>query len=655
MTGFEIVTALLRGIHLSASLSVFGCFVFRAFVVPTRSMDGSATGPAGGRTAWSASRPMAQSVPATVVDAWRLARAGANRIAWFSALLALICGAAWLTAVAATIAGAEKISDIRDAVPIVALQTRFGRLVCVRLLLLAGILVVLARAGKARGPLPGLAVLCAAGVAIAIQPLLGHAGALPGMAGAVLVLIEMAHLLAAGAWLGPLLPLLVSVIRLPPAQAALLCERFTPVGLIAVGTIAMTGLPQAAESIGGIPALFGTRYGHLALLKLGLFFLALGLACANRLVFTARLNAGRAGVSHRGLARRPLIASIAVEATAGLCVVLAAAAMASSPPAAHVQPLWPFSWRPSLVAWEEPELRGELIRLVIATGVALALILAALAIRRWRIVAVVLAAVVVAPFASSSELLFVEAWPTSYMYSPTGFSVDAIATGQGLFARNCAACHDARSGTNGAADLTAAHLWEHLDGELFWWITDGIADPRKESPMPPFEFVLSEAERWALIDFIHARNIGMQAKATGHWSPPIRMPATPLSCGGGAIDSTDDLRGQLLVIVAGDEPANGPEISPEAGGTIVRLTRGRASAPRPRECVAAAPEAWDAWALLAGVAPDRFSGYQAVVDGQGWLRAWLSPEAETGQLLAVLRDAGKQPVAAPANAGHRHR
>jgi putative copper export protein/mono/diheme cytochrome c family protein len=616
MTGFEVLTASLRGVHVAASLSLFGCMVFRVFVVPRRE---------------------AADLPLT----------GVTRIAGVSGLIALIVGVFWSMAVAAAIAGADSLTALWEAMPAVALHTAFGRLVCLRLVLLTGVLVSLAYAGES---LMRTVALYGSGVAVALQPLLGHAGAVAGNAGTVLVLIEMAHLLAAGAWLGGLSPLMLCVSRAPPAAAAMLCERFTPIGLVAVGTIAVTALPQAAELIGSISGLFGTTYGHIALIKIGLFFLALGLAAANRLVFTAWLGEGRGEI-----ARRSLIASVAVEAVAGLCIVLAAAAMASSSPASHTQPVWPFAWRPSLVAWDEPELRDELLRLLMASAAGLVLIVASQVKRRRRIMATVLAAAVVAPFLPALELLLVEAYPSSYATSPTGFSVNAIVRGQTLFARHCAGCHDAQNGTNGAADLTAPHLWEHLDGELFWWLTNGIADPRGVTLMPAFGPIVSEDGRWALIDFIHARNVGAQVRTAGQWSPPIPAPATPVSCAGGDASSIADLRGRVLWIAAGGGPEK--EAAPdEPGVTTIRLARGPAAAPGENECAAAAAEAWDAWALLAGVAPERFAGYHAVVDGQGWLRAWLPPEADAVRVAAAIRDARDRVIegaGVPAS-GHHH-
>jgi mono/diheme cytochrome c family protein len=491
------------------------------------------------------------------------------------------------------------------------------------------------------------------GAAVGLQPWLGHVGALAGSARTVLIPIEIAHLLAAGAWLGGLLPLLLCILRAPPPLATVLCERFTPVGLVAVGTIAVTALPQAGELIGDLPALFGTQYGQLALTKLGLFFLALGLACVNRLILTARLD--RMG---RGAARNLLIGSIAIETVIGLCVVLAAAAMASSPPAAHVQPVWPFRWRLSTVAWQEPELRGELVRLVVAMAAGLTLICVSQFVRRFRILACGLAVIVIAPFAPSLNVLVVEAFPTSYARSTTGFSVAAIVRGEVLFHQQCAVCHDPKIGTGGAIDLTASHLWGHLDGDLFWRITDGVSDPEGAAVMPGFGSMLSEYDRWALIDFMYARNVGVQARDTGKWSPPVPAPATPLNCDGGEAGSLAELGAHDVLLVADGDPSVAAGIGQGSipGIERIRLVRGAGGAPEEGQCVTGAPGAWEAWRVLSGIPADQFGGYRAVIDSQGWLRAWLAPDLGPEQVQAAVLDANANPIGpvGPQEQGHRH-
>jgi putative copper export protein/mono/diheme cytochrome c family protein len=603
MTWFEIATSFSRGIHVAAMLALFGCMVFQILVVPNNS------------TTEQSDLPL-RSV---------------TRIACASAWLALISGAVWLVAVSAAIAGADNIRAVLDSIPAIVRHTNFGNVVCLRLLLLAAVLPLLNRYQRT----PRAAALIVSAAALGLQPLLGHIGASQGSTRAVLIPIEIAHLLAAGAWAGALLPLLLCVMRAPPSLAVMLCERFTPVGLVAVGTITVTALPQAGELIGGLPGLFGTQYGHFALIKLGLFCLALGLACVNRLLLTVRLATGAS--------RRRLIISISVEAVAVLCVVLAASAMASSPPAAHIQPVWPFPWRPSTVAWEEPELRNELLRLLIVTALGLALIGGSLAIRRFRGIACVVALIAISPFAPSLTLLLVEAFPTSYAHSTTGFSVNAIVRGETLFTQQCAVCHDPRIGSGGAADLTAPHIWGHSDGDLFWWISNGVTDPEGAALMPGFGLLFSEDDRWALLDFIHARNVGAQVQASGKWSPSVSAPATPLNCEGDDGASLADLTHELLVVADTAPPV--ATVLKIPGAETIRLVHDSATTPGEGACVTSSPAAWEAWRVLSGVAPDQFGGYVAVVDSLGWLRAWLPPGSIENAIQAVLRDANDHPIA----------
>jgi putative copper export protein/mono/diheme cytochrome c family protein len=592
MDSASVAAVLPRGLHLAAVLFLFGALAFRHFV--------SLAAPAGPRF-----------------------RAGLVGCA-----LAFLSGAAWLATVAGTMAGAANMSVALAAVPLVATRTNFGHVVCARLVLLALTLIALLWNNR----IARIAALLAAGAAVALQPLLGHAGALEGPSRFVLIPIEAAHLLAAGAWLGGLFLLLATVWRQPPDVAAITCERFTPVGLIAVGTLAITALPQAGELIGDLGGLFGTQYGHLALGKIGLFLAALGLAGLNRTVLTQAIR--RTG------ARVWLIASIATELVLVLAIIDVAATLGSTAPALHTQPVWPFAWRPSTGAWLEPNSGRALTRLLVAGLGAVAIIGASLVARRFRILALVAGAILVGPFVSSLALLVVPAWPTSYARSPTDFAVDAIAAGQELFAARCAACHDPAVGSGGLADLTAQHVWGHRDGELFWWISDGVVDSHGDALMPGFGTVLSEPQRWALIDFIHARNTGRQDAASGHWSPPVPAPATPLRCDGLEAGEIANLRGRVLLVRAGDAAI----ADPPGDAVTVRLVHDLSAAPGSGACIAAAPSAWDAWSVLAGVPAEHLAGWTAVVDPAGWLRSWLPPGGDRPAREVAIRDARENPI-----------
>ena len=125
------------------------------------------------------------------------------RLARFSAVFALIIGIAWLATETTVIAGADGVKMTLHAVPVVAL--------------------LILRSGYVSAVIGTLL----AAAALAVQPMLGHAGAIGGSVGATLIISEIIHLLAAGAWLGGLLPLFITIGVLPHGTTAAACRNFT--------------------------------------------------------------------------------------------------------------------------------------------------------------------------------------------------------------------------------------------------------------------------------------------------------------------------------------------------------------------------------------------------------------------------------------------
>ncbi|GAC1353990.1 MAG: hypothetical protein NVSMB42_11180 [Herpetosiphon sp.] len=88
----------------------------------------------------------------------------------------------------------------------------------------------------------------------------------------------------------------------------------------------------------------------------------------------------------------------------------------------------------------------------------------------------------------------------------------ALKRAQPLYQRNCLPCHGiggrgdgpaARGLNPKPADLTAAHVEQHPDGQIFSWIHDGFPG----AAMPAFSTQLSNDQIWELVDFVrHFRN-----------------------------------------------------------------------------------------------------------------------------------------------------
>jgi mono/diheme cytochrome c family protein/uncharacterized membrane protein len=465
--------------------------------------------------------------------------------------------------------------------------------------------------------------------------------------------------MAAGVWLGALLPLWLSLRTLEPVAAAAVCERFSPIGLACVLVLAGTGFTQGMALIGGLPALFGTAYGHVALLKITLFLVALGLAALNRLWLTDRLAAGRADAGRR------LLVSVWVETCLGLAIVAAAAFMASCPPAAHTTPVWPFSWQFSLITVnEDADFRREVLVSLAVIGAAVGLLAGALLWRRFRLVALVMLVLAVGLRGPSLSVLLVEAYPTSFLVSPTDFSAASIVRGQAVFAANCIACHGPGGRGDGPAaaglrikpaDLTMPHIWEHTDGEMFWWLTHGIDDPEGGMAMPGFAATVSADDRWALIDFIRAHNAALAMQQDSAFDVPVRAPAMPITCAGVAASRMADLHGRAVHVVT--DAAAADRIFSGVAAVTLNLRDGAATTPG--SCVAAGPAGWQAYAVLADLPPDELTGAEFLIDPSGWLRAVHRPNAAGGwltgeSLIAAIHGMSAKPIQQPSGGQHEH-
>ena len=628
------VLALARFLFVALLLASFGTGLFTALVAP---------------------RALARAdAPTAARAARRLLRL--MRCETAAALPALL---AWTVAQAADMAGKADLAGTLAALPVVLGQTEFGHVALAQAGLLAAALTALGlRGGSGAGRMRLATGLVAA--ALILQAGHGHGWSMYGRPGPLLG-AGVLHLLAAGGWLGGLVPLLLLVWDMPPRVGAAAARWFSPLGAWCVGGIVASSAWQFWELVGGLPGLVGTGYGWVTGIKLLLLLGLLGFALFNRY----RLAPALLGVAPER-ARRALVRAVTVQTGVGLLTVLAAGVLSNLQPAMHLQPLWPFPLRPSLdTVNEDTAFRNEVAGAVLALAGALLAVLVTVLLRRrirWAACLPVAAAVVVAWFAVPHlGLLLVPAYPTSYYRSPTGFAAQAVADGAALFPQHCAACHGPQGKGDGPAagalpvppaDLTAGHLWMHEDGELFWWLTHGIEAPDGRPAMPGFAEMLSPDQRWALIDYVRAHNAGLVAAATGTWSPPVQAPALQAECPGGRSVTLADLRGGFVRLVFG------PQAAPAMPGVFTVLAGADLPAPAPSgPCVARGTAVAMAYAVVSGTAPDALAGMEFLIDGDGWLRAMQRPGQVPGwsdpaALLADVKRFGAQPVAAASGVDH---
>jgi putative copper export protein/mono/diheme cytochrome c family protein len=630
MDAVDIALSAVRGVHVAASLSAFGVLLL-----------------------WSAVLPPGRSGPALGPIDVRL-----RRLFRLSLACAFAAAVVWILLEAMVMADAASLGETLSALWPVLRETRFGNVLILRLALLALAALLLGRGARRERRAGGALV---AGLSLVPHAWLAHAGATAGTDGVILLGAETLHVLAAGAWVGSLAPLFIALGALAPGPALQACRRYSWLGLVCVVILAATALAQGWILIGGLPGLVGTSYGRVALLKLALFLSMLGLAAANRFRHAPALGGGDGAV-----ARRRLRSSVAIEAATGLLVVLAAAFLADLTPALHEQPVWPFTWRPSLEALGDADLGRVAASGLLGLGAAVLLVVIGLVWRHLLPFLLAGAALVLIWALPDLRLFFVDAYPTSFYQSPTGFAAQAIARGAALYPIHCAACHGAEGKGDGPAakslpippaDLTAPHLWAHGDGELFWWLAQGIEAPQGGLAMPGFADRLAEDERWALIDYVRARNAGLAWAATGQWPQPVQAPGIQLHCPGGQAGSLGALRGSILRIVI--LPSGRPAPAPAAPATDVWVTADPRLRPGPARCIADDPAAAAAYAIIGGIAPGDPAGAQFLVDAQGWLRTGWHPGEPAGwteprALSTMIAEIRTNPIAASAGHGHRH-
>jgi len=305
LVGWALTAA--RAAHLAALLSAFGVLVFWTLVAPPVLRLAEVEPRAGIETA--------------ILKLFRSSLA-----------LALAMAILWLGLQAIVLAEPETAADAVDALWPVLSDTHFGHILSLRVALMVLALLALGD-GSASGRRRLGAIVT--GLALILHAWATHAAAAQGIDRPILLTVESLHLLAAGGWLGSLAPLLVIVGRLPANQGALAARRFSPLGMVCAATLAGTALIQGGLLIRSLSGLFGTDYGLVALAKLTMLVVLLGLAAANRFLHLPGLTGSTAPDAKRRLRR-----NIGLETTIGLAAVLAAAFLSSLPPARHAQSAW---------------------------------------------------------------------------------------------------------------------------------------------------------------------------------------------------------------------------------------------------------------------------------------------------------------------------
>jgi len=587
-------------------------------------------------------------------------------LAWIVLAIALATGAAWLVLVGLRIGGGEAIATLATA-------TQFGHAAIARLALAIALAALLLRfdpdAGWRTRCESALAVLLSAGF-IGGLAWAGHGGAGAGTNGLIEAIGDVAHLIAAGGWVGGLVPFVMVMARalkardkgsLAIAVGVTLC--FSSLGIVMVATLIITGMLNSWYLVGSVPHLVGTSYGQLLLAKVGLFVAMIAFAAINRLRLLPRLRGAAVDASDtlQGLERNGLI-----EILLGLIIFAIVGMLGTMPPAIHTQPEWPLARRIDLSSFADVTEAFDLWVAVTASAFGVAAILASVFVGRLRWPLLALGALALLWFAPRLSQLVTPAYPTSFYTSPTGYAAQSIAVGAEVYARQCTACHGPHGRGDGPAakdlrppppDLTAAQVHGQPDGDLYWWITHGIG------AMPPFTVNAGDNAPWNLIDFIHANADARRIVRPGYHA--FVAPDFSVQCPDGSAPSLAELHGRVVhLVVAGPMTvARLRELTappPIPGITTIVIATDPALAEATNFCSTTDPDITTAFSVYRGLPADKIDGTEFVIDTHGWLRAiWypgLAPDWSQAQVLTdeLNRIAQNPAPGLPSSGAHAH-
>ena len=528
--------AALRLVHFGAAVVITGEFAFLLCVA----------------------RPALQESGQTAGAWFELCNRMMRVVAWSLALV-LVSGTLWFFVQAAAMSDASVAGAFeRETLLAVLMETLFGRVWIVRLAIAAALgaaLFLLRRASRPRETV--LLGLCAALASSLLASLawVGHAAAEQGVTRIVHLCADIAHLLAAGAWLGGL-PALVFVLAWPASVgrlqfAALATRRFSTIGMTSVGTLLLTGAVNAWYTLGSVPALFGTGYGRLLCAKLALFAAMVTLAGVNRLRLTPQLSPTAQESAQRAFTR--LRRNAIAETVLGLAVLGIVGALGVTVPALHAQPAWPFS---HTLDWDAFSASRKIFlpALVVVSAASVVFAVGVLTRRREIVAGGIAAAAVVV--LTLIWRFAVPSFPTTYFESPVQYNAASVARGAPLYAEHCAVCHGRYGNGDGPlADSLAKRppnltdsLSRRREGDLLWSIGHGIPG----TLMPGFGDSIGEERLWDLLNFMRAQaNVDAGRRMDEFVEPwrPVTAPDFTFQIGRGSQQSLAQQRGRNIVLL----------------------------------------------------------------------------------------------------------
>lgn len=254
------------------------------------------------------------------------------RSASWSLAVALAAALGWLAPEAQAMSGLPLERALHgETLGVVLTQTLFGRLWLVRLILIVTLGATIAAARgmieirhRTRAQVFGASL---AAVLLVTLAGMGHAAAERGLERVFHLCADVLHLLAAGAWLGSLFPLILLLGRCARTAnaeeldfAARAARRFSRLGVVSMSALLLSGILNAFYTLSSFAMLLQTQYGWLLLAKVSLFGLILCFAATNRITLISPLSR-QSGIAGRVRAAQKLRRNAIAEFALGLAII----------------------------------------------------------------------------------------------------------------------------------------------------------------------------------------------------------------------------------------------------------------------------------------------------------------------------------------------
>ena len=388
----------------------------------------------------------------------------------------------------------------------IILNTRFGLIWLIKFLLL-GILFALINKTKFYN-----AIIIILLVILGSSSLTGHA--ISANISYIAIPSNFIHIISLSAWFGCLPFLFFNLFKFNKKEIDKKpLIKFSKFSGYNISIIILSGIILALINLDySFPALIGTNYGQIIIIKI--IFILLALCCAlylrmhfinNKKKFILNFNAYKI---------------LLLEIIFSLFIFTIGIALSQIIPGAHEEIKWPMNFRISVDVALENSFNVKSIFIIaiiisIIIGVAFMDYLLNRNVKRFILGYVPLVGILLI---TSAYILSIEAYPVTYKQASIPYSAISISNGKNLYRKNCIDCHGYSGHGDGIlvnneleilpANLTEPHTAYHTAGDIYWWLTNGMPP----SIMPSFKDVLSEDDRWDIINFLRTLSSGYEAR-----------------------------------------------------------------------------------------------------------------------------------------------